>query len=186
MSCEQSELWMMDALDGVLAAAERQQLMAHLATCARCRVEWDGLDALERMLANPPTVFPAPGFAGRVEARLDRFETQRRTLMGGLILLAAATALCLLAVPSLLNGRNPIQAYGAFLSGVYEVLSYVVLLGYKLFSALWLILDALSRSVDVPLLNLIMYAAGTTLAVAAWRRTLTAQRQATQTIQNGH
>jgi hypothetical protein len=35
-------------------------------------------------------------------------------------------------------------------------------------------------------LNLITYAAGAALAVAAWRRTLTVQRQATQTIQNGH
>jgi predicted anti-sigma-YlaC factor YlaD len=185
MSCEQSELWMMDALDGVLAASDRQRLAAHLETCLRCRADWDALNALEQMLAAPPMVRPAPGFADRVEARLARFEAQRRTLVGGLILLAAATALCLLAVPSLLNGRNPIEAYGAFLQSVYELLGYVVLLSVKLVSALWLTLDALAESADIPLLNLLTYAAGIVLAVVAWRRSLTSQRRTTQPVRNG-
>jgi predicted anti-sigma-YlaC factor YlaD len=186
MSCKQSELWMMDALDGALVVPDRQRLAAHLEVCPRCRAEWEALNALEQMLTDPPMVLPAPGFAKRVEARLDRFEAQRRTLVGGLILLAAAMALCLLAVPSLLDGRNPIQAYGAFLRSAYELFGYGVLLSHKVLSALWLTLDALAKSVDVPLLNLLSYAAGAFLAAVAWRRALLRQPGTGQTMRNGH
>ena len=186
MSCRQPESWMMDAFDGTLAAPNRRQLMAHLETCAHCRADWEGLSALERMLANPAMALPAPGFAGRVEARLDRFEAQRRTLVGGLILLGAAAALCLLAVPSLLNGRNPIAAYGLFLRDAYELMGHATLLSYKLASALRLTLEALARSADVSLVSLLTYAVGTVLAVAAWRHRLISQRAPMQMGRNGH
>ncbi len=67
---------MMDALDGVLTAPGRRRLAAHLEACRRCRAGWDALNALERMLASAPMMFPAPGFAERVAARLARFEAQ--------------------------------------------------------------------------------------------------------------
>jgi predicted anti-sigma-YlaC factor YlaD len=177
---------MMDALDGALTAPDRQQLKAHMESCAQCRVEWDALNTLDRMLTVSPMMHPTAGFADRVEARLDRFEAQRRTLLGGLILLGAAAALCLLAVPSLLNGRNPIEAYGTFLRNAYELAGYVALVSYKLASALWFTLDTLARSADVPLLNLLTLVAGTILAVAAWRRSIAPQQRLTQTIRNGH
>jgi predicted anti-sigma-YlaC factor YlaD len=186
MRCEQNEWWMMEALEGGLATRDRRQLVAHLETCADCRVEWDALNALERLLARPPMASPAPGFASRVEARLVRYEAQRRTLVGGLILLGAAAALCLLAIPSLLNGRNVLEAYGAFLGGAYDLLSYGVLLSYKLVSVLWLILDALAQSVDIPLVNLLTYAVGAVLAAVAMRRAMVSQRLPVQREENGH
>jgi hypothetical protein len=64
-------------------------------------------------------------------------------------------------------------------------LRHGALLSYKLFYALWLTLDALSGSVDVPLLNLLTYAAGAVLAMAAWRRALISQRLPIQTGRNG-
>jgi len=181
MSCEQIELWMMDALDGMLAPAERQRMMSHLATCSRCSAEWQALNAVENMLAEPPMAQPAPGLAGRVDARLEQIEARRRTLIGGLILIAAAASLCLLAVPSLLNGRNPLEAYGAFLQGTYAFLTYAALVTLKLLSALRLTLDTLARSLDVPLLNLLIYVLGTLMALAAWRRSLAPQYQTTET-----
>lgn len=182
MKCESSQEWMMEALDGGLSDANHGQLMAHLETCLGCRSDWGALNALEQLLTRPALLAPAPGFASRVEARLDHFEAQRRTLLGGLILLGAAMALCLIAVPSLLNGRNPIYAYGAFLQNVYALLGYVALLSYKLLAALWLILDALAESADVSLINLLTYAGGTVLAALAWRRSLLSQRGAAQTM----
>ena len=186
MSCRESKSWMMDAFDGTLAASNQRQLMAHLETCADCRAEWKGLNALEQMLANPSMALPAPDFVDRVEARLDRFEAQRRTLVGGLILLGAAAALCLLAVPSLLNGRNPIAAYSLFLRDAYELLGHATLLSYKLTSALWLALEAVARSADVSLLSVLTYAVGTMLAVASWRRRLISQRASMQMGRNGY
>jgi predicted anti-sigma-YlaC factor YlaD len=186
MNCGQSELWMMDALDGALAPLDRQRLMAHLELCSLCRTEWNALHALEGMLAASPMLSPAPGFPDKVEARIARFETQRRTFVGGMILLGAAAALCLLAVPSLLNGRDPIEAYGAFLGTVYDLFTHGALLSFKLLSALWLTLDTLAKSMDVSLLNLLTYAAGTVLLLAAWRRTLTSQRVSAGAERNGH
>jgi len=186
MSCKQNEQWMMDALEGGLATGDRQRLLAHLETCADCRGEWEALNTLEHMLANPPLVHPAPGFVSRFEARLARYEAQRRTLVGGLILLGAAAALCLLAVPSLLNGRNVLEAHGAFLGSAYDLLSYGVLLSYKLVSALWLTLDALARSVDIPLVNLLTYAVGVVLAAVAVRRAMVSQRVPVQRGKNSH
>jgi anti-sigma factor RsiW len=186
MSCGQSESWMMDALDGALGATDHQRLMAHLGTCPRCHAEWEGLNTLEQMLANPPILHPASGFVDRVEARLVRFEAQRRTLIGGLILLGAAAALCLLAVPSLLNGRNPIEAYGAFLRNTFELLGSGILLSYKLVVALWLATDALAKSMDVPLVSLLTYAVAGTLAAAAGRRALASQRTPARPAHNGH
>jgi hypothetical protein len=186
MCCEQNERWMMEALEGGLATRDRQRLMAHLETCAGCRVEWEALNALEKVLAHPPMASPAPGFASRVEARLVHYEAQRRTLVGGLILLGAAAALCLMAVPSLLNGRNVLEAYGAFLGGAYGLLSYGVLLSFRLVSALWLTLDALAQSVDIPLVNLLTYAVGAVLAAIAMRRAVVSQRVPVQRGKNGH
>ena len=186
MSCERYELWMMDALDGVLAASDWRQLMAHLYTCPRCHADWEALNALESLLTRSPMMHPAPEFAARVEARLAKIEAQRRTLIGGLVLLGAAAALCLLAVLSLLNGRNPFQAYGAFLGNSYGVLSQVALVGYKLLIALWLTLDALTEVVNLSPISLITYAGGAVLAVAAWRRALGTQKRTSQMVRNGH
>jgi hypothetical protein len=58
-------------------------------------------------------------------------------------------------------------------------------LGYKLVAALWLTLDALARSVDIPLMNLLTYAGAAVLAGLAGRRALAAQRLAMQTRLNG-
>jgi anti-sigma factor RsiW len=176
MNCGQSELRMMDALDGVVTAADQRQLMAHLETCTHCRATWTALNTLEGVFANPRMSVPASGFSERVEARIARFEAQRRTLVGGLILLGAAAALCLLAVPSLLNGQSLIQAYAAFLRTTYDLLSHSLLLGYRLLAAVWLTLDALAKSADVALVNVLIYIGAAALGVMAVSRALVSQR----------
>jgi hypothetical protein len=185
MSCGQSESWMMDALDGAIHPSEQQRLIVHLKTCQECHAAWEALNAIETMLVNPTVLHPVPGFVDRVEARIVRFEAQRRTFVGGLILLGAAVAICLLAVPSLLNGRSPLEAYGEFLHTVYSLLGSGVVLSYKLVSALWLTLEVLSRSADVPLANLLTYALGAVLAAAAVRRAWVTPRLPAQAGRNG-
>jgi predicted anti-sigma-YlaC factor YlaD len=174
MSCKQSEAWMIDAFDGTLAVDDQQQLMAHLQLCPQCRADWEAFGELNKLLAKPPKVFPAPGFANRVEARLDRHEAQRRTLIGGLTLLGAAVAL------------NPLEAYGAFLQTTYRFLGQAVKLSYQLVSALWLVLNALAQSADVSLSNLLMYAITILLAILVSRRILLSQATRVRTRQNGH
>jgi hypothetical protein len=168
---------MMDALDGVLSDADQQQLVAHLDTCARCQADWEALQAVERVLAHPVMVAPSEGFAERVQVRLVRYESQRRrTLLGGLILLGAAAILCLLALPLLLNGRNLLEAYGVFLLNAYDLFSYTLLLVVRIGSALWLTVDTFSARLGIPVLNLLTYAIGTLLAIAALRRSLTSRQ----------
>jgi predicted anti-sigma-YlaC factor YlaD len=176
MGCKQNQARMMDALDGTLARSEWRLFLEHLEICPRCRREWEALQAVESMFASPPMLHPAPGFVARVEARIERHEAQRRTLVGGLILLGAAVALCLLAVPALLNGRGPLEAYADFLGVVYGLLGSGLLLAYRLVSAVWLTLEAFSRGVDLPLTSLLTYLVGVVLGLAALRRAWTSQQ----------
>jgi anti-sigma factor RsiW len=70
MKCGQMETKLVGYLDGKLAAAERRQMEAHLATCAACqqrvaefRSVWDVLDEL-------PALAPSTAFDNRIRARV--------------------------------------------------------------------------------------------------------------------
>lgn len=59
-------------LDGALAPGEEQAVRSHLAGCASCRAEEARLrSALSLLGALPPPPPPSPGFAARLEARLE-------------------------------------------------------------------------------------------------------------------
>jgi anti-sigma factor RsiW len=58
-------------VDGALAPAERDQVEAHLASCAACRGERDRLArAVASLAALPPPPEPSPWFEARLAARL--------------------------------------------------------------------------------------------------------------------
>lgn len=64
------ELLLALALDDV-DDTERESTLRHLATCRRCRNEYDDLSAtVEQTLAAAPSVEPTPGFDGRVLAAM--------------------------------------------------------------------------------------------------------------------
>jgi anti-sigma factor RsiW len=63
-------VWMMEALDGELAAGDRFALDAHLRTCPRCAREWEALLAVESLLRQTPLLWPAADFAQRTLALL--------------------------------------------------------------------------------------------------------------------
>ena len=123
-------------------------------------------------------------FTERAGVWINRFP--KIFTLGGLILLGSAAVLSLVAVLLLLNGRNPIQAYGTFLRDTYNLLIHGLLIGYQLVSTGWLILSALAGSVNVSLANLLVYAAAIILAMIAWRRALVNARVRVPTTRNGH
>lgn len=185
MDCEQSQIWMIEALDGHLAPARQDPLMAHLSACSRCRADWDALQATDELLSAASMVSPPPGFAARVEARLAHREAQRRMLIGGVILLLAALSLWLLALPSLLNGRGLLEAYTLFLRDAYGLIGHSWLILRTLTQTLWLTLNALIGSGGSSALNILTYGVGGVLAMLAWRRHLLMQGQGGRASVNG-
>ncbi len=61
---------MMDALDGDLSAANKDELQTHLQQCVPCAREWNSLQAVEQLLRRAPIITPAADFAQRTIARL--------------------------------------------------------------------------------------------------------------------
>ncbi|BDI34501.1 hypothetical protein CCAX7_65520 [Capsulimonas corticalis] len=48
MNCTQAELWIQQSLDGMLSAAERESLDAHVAACPACAARWREYRQLSR------------------------------------------------------------------------------------------------------------------------------------------
>ncbi len=177
MRCEQFQLWMIETLDGTLDATARQQLADHLSVCPRCRADWEALHAVEQLFTHVPSASPAPGFVERVEARIAHFEAQRRTLIGGLVLLGAAAALCLAAAMPWLRGNNPVENYATFVETVYSLAGRAVWLWGRLLWAAWQTLEIMSENTNIPLTSFLTWGVGAVLAAAAWRRSLTRPRK---------
>jgi anti-sigma factor RsiW len=72
-------------LDAALPDVRRAEVEAHLARCADCRAERDGLAAALGLLgALPPPPEPSPWFASRLEARLADEPAPSRGLLSRL------------------------------------------------------------------------------------------------------
>lgn len=74
MTCRQREKLMVRALDGVLAASDRDELEAHLERCPRCRRAMEEYRGLFQALA--PSVAPRPRAYSweRLRARIEERE----------------------------------------------------------------------------------------------------------------
>lgn len=104
MHCKQASEMMSVRLDGRINDAESALLDEHLATCETCQVEWQRLQAVDRLLSTAPMV-PAPvRVRVQVMARLERRDKARRALVGGTALTLGTVALAVLAVTPLLLG----------------------------------------------------------------------------------
>jgi len=94
MNCDDVRLLAPDAALDVLDAEVRAEVLAHVATCARCRRELTELSAVaDALLLAAPPAEPPPDFEGRVLERLGiapRVPQARRWVRP---LLAAAAAL---------------------------------------------------------------------------------------------
>jgi ferric-dicitrate binding protein FerR (iron transport regulator) len=97
-------------LDGTLAAADRAQFEAHLATCASCprKVEqWQSFAGAFKESTKPMLVEPSPGEVARLMAKVDEPRRSARPLVFGLVGLAAAVAIGVFAVT---RPERPLEA----------------------------------------------------------------------------
>src|ERR1700726_54117 len=70
MSCGRMEKQMMPYVDGRLKVSEQQQVEAHLAACATCRVRVNEFRAVSGLLDELPQIEPSGAFDARVRARV--------------------------------------------------------------------------------------------------------------------
>jgi hypothetical protein len=68
MSCSRIEKQMMPYVDGRLKLSEQQQVEAHLAGCAACRVRVNEFRAVSGLLDELPQIEPSGAFDARVRA----------------------------------------------------------------------------------------------------------------------
>jgi Putative zinc-finger len=98
---------------GALSGRERDETLAHVSACARCRREQAGLDELLELVALDPLrgaepPLPASALAARVRARLSELEPapSRRAGPAWLLWPGLAAAALLVAVLALPRGRS--------------------------------------------------------------------------------
>lgn len=70
MSCGRMEKQIMPYVDGRLKVSEQQQVEAHLAACAACRVRVNEFRAVSGLLDELPQIEPSGAFDARVRARV--------------------------------------------------------------------------------------------------------------------
>jgi anti-sigma factor RsiW len=139
-------------LDGELAAAEEREVAKHLAACAGCRAELEGLRAVVRHLhglqrATPPPVLaetvarrvalesPPRGLLARLEAAMRRLPVEPATLLAFGVVVALAAILALF-----LAGLEESERPPAFQEDGVELQVVSVVVGGRTFDrdgALW-------------------------------------------------
>ncbi len=98
------------ALDGRLGASERAEWNAHLHNCPRCQERWNALQSIDRLFASAPPAAPAPGFAARVMARVEKRQAAqpvRQQAFAGAGVLTTGAILILVAFGWLLAWQLP-------------------------------------------------------------------------------
>lgn len=92
--------WMHLALEDALTGGQRAELDAHLADCAACAAAWDGLQRVDRLLAQAPLAAPRPGFTGRFNARLQQRRSRPKAVWGVIALGVSTLSLAALVLPA--------------------------------------------------------------------------------------
>lgn len=77
MRCERAQELFSEYCEGAIQAALRVPLESHLAACARCREEVDGLRHVWTVLDSAPRMEAPAGFRASVWQRIDSQETSR-------------------------------------------------------------------------------------------------------------
>jgi anti-sigma factor RsiW len=137
-------------LDGYLDRTELGRLEDHLATCAVCGVEWQKMEALDRLFRSVP-MKPAPvGLRTQVMARIERREQARRAIIGGLTLvLGTATLALLLVAPFALGLLSNAGIAPALLVGGVETVTQLLGLVDGLGRMVFVLLDQFARPLAV-------------------------------------
>jgi len=150
MRCEQSGEMMSARLDDYLDASDIARLEDHLATCDACRVEWQRLQALDRLFMSVPMNQAPIGLRAQVIARIDRREQARRVVIGSLALvLGTATVTLLLLTPFVLWLLNHLDVVPALIVGGAETAAQLLLLVDAVGRMLFVLLDRFAQPLTV-------------------------------------
>jgi len=147
--CETVQEWMSLAQDGLLNGIESRRLHEHLATCPECKAQWEAMIVVSQLFRTAPVVGPTPGFMFRLQARMAYREEQRRRAMVALLLGVGATALLILALPSVIGlvgatGRLLLPYW--VVAYVQGALSWVYMALRSLSAAAWLLIRNLAMT----------------------------------------
>lgn len=154
-NCQDIGLFMSLALDQRLAQDEVRGLEEHLRQCPTCQEEWEAMRCISRLFTDAPLMGPPPGFADRVMQRLAQRQARRRGILAGVALLAACLSLGALALPEtirLLAMFWQVMTEPTLLSHSAKLLAQLLNLGESLGGACWLVITALSSSLNQPAL----------------------------------
>ena len=134
MECQPASALMSQRLDGQLTETEMATLDEHLEACVCCQAEWETLQALDALFAEPAMV-PAPAnFKGVVMERIRRRDQAKRAITGGIVLiLGAAAIIALLLAPLLALALNVQSILPVLITGgpatASHLISYLTSLG---------------------------------------------------------
>ena len=164
MRCDWASELMSLRLDG--QPHDEAGLQAHLASCPACRQRWQGLQAVDRLLAHPPMAQPSADFTARVMARLPGPAPLNpwRVLSGWLLMLVGGVALALM-----LFGPLALSAWAFIQQPEVSVLTWLVQVLFQvrdLGLALLRVANSLLTLIPPPLIVLYMVMA--LALVTAW------------------
>jgi hypothetical protein len=77
-NCEQYTEWMSLAQDGMLSSTQTRLLHGHMAVCPPCQTQWEAMTFVSQLLHAAPMLSPSPGFAERVQIKLEYRQERRR------------------------------------------------------------------------------------------------------------
>jgi predicted anti-sigma-YlaC factor YlaD len=144
MQCSRWGELMSLQLDSLLKPGQVQELQGHLAQCQSCREQWETMSWLSSMLAAEPLATPAPDFASKVTARLEKRAARRQRLyssiavcVGSVGLWAAAAVAVLLVSTVLVDPSMRTVLVEVVLSLGRNALSFLTVLGKALWSVVY-------------------------------------------------
>lgn len=142
MRCERAGRMMSTRLDGHINRTEMSCLRDHMASCSACQIEWQKMEALDRLFRSAPMWDAPPHLHVRVTSRIERREQARRAVVGGIALVIGVTTLALLVlVPFALGLLDNLGIGPALVTGGLETITQLLVLFDALSRTLAILLD---------------------------------------------
>ncbi len=184
-SCQDVGLLMSLALDQSITQDEVRGLEDHLKRCPTCQEEWEAMQRVSRLFTDAPLIGPPAGFADRVMQRLARRQARRRRLLAGAALLVVCLSLGALALPGIVRWLAmlwQVVTEPSLLSHGAKLVAQLLHLAEFLGGACWLVITALSSSLNQP--ALLGYSFLVLALTALWIRLVAGRRGEYQPVIN--
>jgi predicted anti-sigma-YlaC factor YlaD len=108
MQCREASELVSLRMDVALSPDEEQLLDVHLGGCRHCDEEARAMARLDLLLAAAPMVSPAPLFAGRVMARIQRRRRWLAIVRGSMVLALGLVIVAALCIVPLAHPSSPV------------------------------------------------------------------------------